>query len=448
MGRGKPGGAEAVERLLINGGNPLQGTVHVNGSKNAILPIMAATVLAAGRCRIHNAPRLRDVAVMAKTLGLLGAQVCWEGGTLIIDTTHLVNDDIPEEIMRETRSSILLLGAILGRYGSVRLSYPGGCNIGPRPIDLHLKGLAALNARITEKHGYIQAEAKYLRGGEIHLDFPSVGATENIILAATLARGATIIRNAAKEPEVVDLQNFLNKMGARIRGAGTDVIKVDGVHDLSPVSYSIIPDRIETGTLMMAVAMTGGEVMIKNAIYEHVEPVAAKLREAGAQVINNGDGIWVRNYKRLQGVDIKTLPYPGFPTDMQPQTMAMLSIATGTSVIIENIFANRFKHVDELRRMGAKIKLEGRAAIIRGSETLTGAVVEASDLRAGVALILAGLVAEGQTIIDHIYHIDRGYERIEEKLRSLGSQIWRTRVLKDEARSRAGEEVWTLKEVK
>ncbi|HHY36671.1 MAG TPA: UDP-N-acetylglucosamine 1-carboxyvinyltransferase [Firmicutes bacterium] len=414
-----------MERFAIIGGVPLQGTVHVNGAKNATLPIMAATVLAAGRCTICDAPYLRDVTVMTRILESLGAEVRREGRNLSIDTGQIDNWEIPENLMRETRSSIFLMGALLARKGKVRVAYPGGCNIGPRPIDLHLKGLRALNAQITERHGYVYAETKGLRGAEVHLDFPSVGATENIMMAAVRARGTTIIRNAAKEPEIVDLQNFLNKMGARIRGAGTDTIKIDGVESLGPISYTVIPDRIETGTFMVAAAMTGGEILIENGIFEHVEPIAAKLREAGAEVEGGETGIRVRGTGRLVGVDIKTLPYPGYPTDMQPQTMAMLSIAKGTSVIIENIFANRFKHVDELLRMGAQIKTEGRAAIIRGVEGLTGSAVEASDLRAGVALILAGLVAEGKTTIDNIYHVDRGYEAIEKKLQKLGAQIWR-----------------------
>jgi UDP-N-acetylglucosamine 1-carboxyvinyltransferase len=414
-----------VEQFAIIGGVPLRGTVLVNGAKNATLPIMAATVLAAGCCTICDAPYLRDVTVMTKILELLGAEVKREGRNLSIDTRQIDHVEIAEDLMRETRSSIFLMGALLGRKGKVKIAYPGGCNIGPRPIDLHLKGLRALNVQITEKYGYVYAETKGLRGAEVHLDFPSVGATENIMMAAVRAEGTTIIRNAAKEPEIVDLQNFLNKMGARIRGAGTDIIKIDGVDSLGPISYTVIPDRIETGTFMVAAAMTGGEILIENGIFEHVEPIAAKLREAGAEVEGGETGIRVRGTGRLVGVDIKTLPYPGYPTDMQPQTMAMLSIARGTSVIIENIFANRFKHVDELLRMGAQIKTEGRAAIIRGVEGLTGSAVEASDLRAGVALILAGLVAEGKTTIDNIYHVDRGYEAIEKKLQALGAQIWR-----------------------
>lgn len=328
--------------------------------------------------------------------------------------------------MREMRSSVFIMGALLGRLGAVRLSYPGGCAIGPRPIDLHLKGLASLGTQITERYGYITAEARKLQGCDIHLDFPSVGATENIMMAAVRASGATMIRNAAKEPEVVDLQNFLNKMGARIRGAGTDTIKIEGVTTLGPASHNVIPDRIEAGTFMVAAAMTGGDVYLENVIAEHSEPVAAKLREAGASVEAIGDKVHVWAKGRLNAVDIKTLPYPGYPTDMQPQTMAMLSGAAGTSVIIENIFANRFKHVDELRRMGAQISIEGRAAVVRGVERLSGAAVEASDLRAGVALVLAGLVAEGQTMVDHVYHIDRGYEGLEHKLVALGAQVQRS----------------------
>lgn len=413
-----------MDRFIITGGMPLKGTVRIAGAKNATLPIMAASLLCPGTCQIHEVPDLRDVRVMCEILKLMGAQIERGKGYCQIDARNVAACEVPENLMREMRSSIFIMGALLGRLGKVKVSYPGGCAIGPRPIDLHLKGLAALGAKITEKHGYVLAEAKELRGSDVHLDFPSVGATENIMMAAVRARGVTFIRNAAKEPEVVDLQNFLNKMGAKIRGAGTDTIKIEGVTDLYPTNHSVIPDRIEAGTFMVAAAMTQGEVYLENVIAEHTEPVAAKLREAGAEVETAGEGIRV-TARRLKAVDIKTLPYPGYPTDMQPQTMAMLSVADGTSVVIENIFVNRFKHVDELRRMGAQIKIEGRAAVIRGVERLSGACVEASDLRAGVALVLAGLVADGQTVVDHVYHIDRGYEGLEEKLRKLGAQIER-----------------------
>ncbi|MDK2924845.1 MAG: UDP-N-acetylglucosamine 1-carboxyvinyltransferase [Bacillota bacterium] len=413
-----------MDRFIITGGTPLKGTVRIAGAKNATLPIMAASLLCPGTCQINEVPDLRDVRVMCEILQLMGAQVERGKGCCRIDARNVAACEVPENLMREMRSSIFIMGALLGRLGKVKVSYPGGCAIGPRPIDLHLKGLATLGAKITEKHGYVVAEGKELRGSDVHLDFPSVGATENIMMAAVCARGVTFIRNAAKEPEVVDLQNFLNKMGAKIRGAGTDTIKIEGVTDLYPSNHSVIPDRIEAGTFMVAAAMTQGDVYLENVIAEHTEPVAAKLREAGAEVETVGEGIHV-TARRLQAVDIKTLPYPGYPTDMQPQTMAMLSIAEGTSVVIENIFVNRFKHVDELRRMGAQIKIEGRAAVIHGVERLSGACVEASDLRAGVALVLAGLVADGQTVVDHVYHIDRGYEGLEEKLKKLGAQIRR-----------------------
>lgn len=386
---------------------------------------MAASLLCPGACQISEVPDLRDVRVMCEILKLMGAKVEVGKGFCRINASDVIASEVPENLMREMRSSIFIMGALLGRLGKVKVSYPGGCAIGPRPIDLHLKGLAALGAKITEKHGYVLAEGPELRGSDVHLDFPSVGATENIMMAAVRARGTTFIRNAAKEPEVVDLQNFLNKLGAKIRGAGTDTIKVEGVTDLHPTMHAVIPDRIEAGTFMVAAAMTQGEVYLENTIAEHTEPVAAKLREAGAEVDTSGERIFVAGPRRLQAVDIKTLPYPGYPTDMQPQTMAMLSIAEGTSVVIENIFVNRFKHVDELRRMGAQIKIEGRAAVVRGVERLSGACVEASDLRAGVALVLAGLVAEGQTVLDNVHHIDRGYSALEEKLRGLGAQIER-----------------------
>ncbi|HKM38964.1 MAG TPA: UDP-N-acetylglucosamine 1-carboxyvinyltransferase [bacterium] len=423
--RQKNRGVAAVDKFIITGGQPLQGSIRIAGAKNATLPIMAASLLCPGCCQLTNVPNLRDVQMMKEILTLLGATIECGPQWRIIDASKATSMPIPEALMREMRSSVFLMGALLSRFGKAKLSYPGGCAIGPRPIDLHLKGLAALGAEIHERHGYIIAEAGVLEGADIHLDFPSVGATENIMMAAVRAQGVTVIRNAAKEPEVVDLQNFLNKMGAQIRGAGTDTIKIVGVSELKPAQHSIIPDRIEAGTFMVAAAMTGGYIQLENVISEHTEPVAAKLREIGARVDCHGGQIRVGAESKLNPADIKTLPYPGYPTDMQPQTMAMLSCAQGTSVIIETIFANRFKHVDELRRMGAQISIEGRAAVVRGVERLSGAVVEASDLRAGVALVLAGLVAEGKTTVDHVYHIDRGYDGLEQKLSTLGAQIQR-----------------------
>ena len=414
-----------MDKFLITGGKPLQGSVRIAGAKNATLPIMAASLLCPGSSEIKEVPNLRDVRMMKEILPLLGAKIESGPGWCRVNAAKVASSQVPERLMREMRSSVFLMGALLGRLRKVKVSYPGGCAIGPRPIDLHLKGLAALGAQISERYGYIMAEARTLQGADIHLDFPSVGATENIMLAAVRAQGVTVIRNAAKEPEVVDLQNFLNKMGACIRGAGTDTIKVEGVDKLNPASHSIIPDRIEAGTFMVAAAMTGGHIRLENVIAEHTEPVAAKLREAGVTVDTVGGHIEVQAQGQLKAVDVKTLPYPGYPTDMQPQTMAMLSCAQGTSVVIENIFTNRFKHVDELRRMGAQISIEGRAAVIRGVERLSGAAVEASDLRAGVALVLAGLAAEGQTTVDHVYHIDRGYDGLEQKLLALGAQVQR-----------------------
>lgn len=414
-----------MDKFLITGGKPLQGSVRIAGAKNATLPIMAASLLCPGSSEIKEVPNLRDVHMMKEILPLLGAKIESGPGWCRVNAAKVASSQVPERLMREMRSSVFLMGALLGRLRKVKVSYPGGCAIGPRPIDLHLKGLAALGAQISERYGYIMAEARTLQGADIHLDFPSVGATENIMLAAVRAQGVTVIRNAAKEPEVVDLQNFLNKIGACIRGAGTDTIKVEGVDKLKPASHSIIPDRIEAGTFMVAAAMTGGHIRLENVIAEHTEPVAAKLREAGVTVDTVGGHIEVQSEGQLKAVDVKTLPYPGYPTDMQPQTMAMLSCAQGTSVVIENIFTNRFKHVDELRRMGAQISIEGRAAVIRGVERLSGAAVEASDLRAGVALVLAGLAAEGQTTVDHVYHIDRGYDGLEQKLLALGAQVQR-----------------------
>jgi UDP-N-acetylglucosamine 1-carboxyvinyltransferase len=323
------------------------------------------------------------------------------------------------------RASKLVMGPLLARFQYVKMAYPGGCSIGSRPMDQHLRGMKTLGAEIKEKHGFIEAKATRLVGSEICLDFPSVGATENILLAATLAEGVTVIRNAAREPEVVDLQNFLNQMGAKIKGAGTDVIRIEGVKKLNSVEYTIIPDRIEAGTFMVMGAITGGEILINNVIPEHIEAVISKLREAGVEINETDEGILVRGGKKRQGVDVKTMPFPGFPTDMQAQMMALMAVSEGTSIVTETIFENRFKHVDELRRMGADIKVEGRVAIIKGVKSLSGAYVETSDLRAGAALVTAGLVADGATVLDKVHLIDRGYENFEQKLRGLGAQILR-----------------------
>ncbi len=413
-----------MEKFIVTGEVQLKGCVQVGGAKNATLPIMAATLLSNGLSILHDVPELRDITMMQNIMRLLGASIIREGHTLIIDTASVVRTDIPESLMREMRASVFLMGPLLGRFRKVRLSYPGGCDIGPRPINLHIKALEKLGACIKESGGYILAEAKELIGGEITFDFPSVGATENAIMAAVLARGTTVIRNAAREPEVIDLQNFLNSMGARVGGAGTDCIFIQGVKALHSTEYQIMPDRIEAGTLLIAAAMTGGDVVIENINHAYLFSVIDKLQEIGAAVECRGNAIRLQA-GNLRGVDIKTLPYPGFPTDLQAPILSLLAVAKGTSIISETIFENRFKHVDELTRMGAKITVAGRSAVIRGVDGLSGTSVTAPDLRAGGALVLAGLVASGTTVIDQVYHIDRGYDRLEEKLNSLGAVIFR-----------------------
>ncbi len=416
-----------MQRFMICGGNRLKGIIRVSGSKNSTLPILAATILNAGKNIIHGTPGLRDVSVMKDVLISLGARIIWGNQIIEVDTSQVYSSEISEYLTRRMRASNLVLGALLGRFGRVKISYPGGCQIGSRPMNLHLKGLRAMGADIYEKFGYITAEAKKLVGADIHLDLPSVGATENIMMAAVLAEGVTSIRNAAKEPEIVDLQNFLNKMGAGVKGAGTDTIKIEGVTpgDLGPAVHTVIPDRIEAGTHLVAAAITGGEVTVKNVIPEHLEPLLAKLREANVDVFTGDDWIRLTGAGRVRAVDIKTMPYPGFPSDMQPQMMALLSLAEGTSVVTETIFENRFKHVGELRRMGADIKVEGQSAIITGVPKISGAYVEASDLRAGAALVMAALAAEDGTVLENIEHIDRGYEQLETKYNALGARIIR-----------------------
>lgn len=427
-----------MDRYLIRGRERLNGKIRVSGAKNAVLPMLAATVLTRCPCKIYDAPALKDVAVMAEILRRLGAVVDYrfdpEAGKpyLYVDPSAIEIHEVGEDLTREMRSSIFLMGSLLGRLGRVRVAYPGGCDIGPRPIDLHLRGLVSLGASIQERYGYIDAEAHGLRGTEIHLDFPSVGATENIMMAAVLARGTTVIRNAAKEPEIVDLQNFLNSMGARVKGAGMDVIRIEGVGELGGTSHTVIPDRIEVGTFMAAAAVTHGDIWIENVIPEHVESTIAKFREAGVTVECYDNAMRVAGTRRLKAVDAKTLPYPGFPTDMQPQMMAMMTLAEGTSVITETIFENRFKHAEELRRMGANIKVEGRTAVVKGVDALSGALLQATNLRSGAALVIAALAAEGLSTVEGVHHIDRGYERLEEKLQALGAKIQRQRMNPEE----------------
>jgi len=410
-----------LDKLLIGGGTRVRGRVRVSGSKNATLPIMAACLLTRKECILHQVPDLDDVKVMEEVLVSLGAKVKRENGTLIINPENITSYELPEHMSRKMRASNLVMGALLGRFGKARVSYPGGCAIGQRPMDIHLKGFRELGFKTEECYGYIEGYAAGSSDCEIMLDFPSVGATENLMMAAAVSKNNTVIRNAAREPEIVDMQNFLNRMGARIRGAGLDVIRIEGVSELNGVEHEVIPDRIEAGTFMVLAAVSGGDIVVENVVAEHLVPVAAKIRETGAEVIqHNGSAIRVLGNRKLGPVDIKTMPYPGFPTDMQPQMMALLSGIEGTSVIVETIFENRFMHVNELRRMGADIKIEGRVAIIKGKSRLRGATVEATDLRAGAALIIAAVGSTGETMINNAFHVDRGYEKIEEKLGALG----------------------------
>lgn len=416
-----------MERLIVKGGNRLVGTVKTSGAKNAVLPIIAASILGTSPSRLDEIPALEDVRTICAVLECLGIKVdASEPHTLKIDSREITSCEAPYELVRSMRASFLVMGPLLARKGYARISQPGGCAIGTRPIDLHLKGFEALGVKIEQGHGYIEASApEGMTGANIYLDFPSVGATENIMMAAAMAKGTTVLENPAEEPEIVDLANYLNQMGARVRGAGTNVITIEGVSELHGVQHSVIPDRIEAGTYMIAAAMTGGDVIIENVLPEHQKPLIAKLREAGALVEEDIDRIHVVGSGKLKAVDIKTLPYPGFPTDMQAQMMAMLSVAEGRSKITETVFENRFMHVVELNRMGANITTEGRSAVISGPARLTGCTVRATDLRAGAAMILAGLVAEGAMEICDIYHIDRGYEEIAAKLTRLGADIKR-----------------------
>lgn len=420
-----------MEKLIVKGGNRLVGAVKTSGAKNAVLPIIAASILGTTPSHLDEVPMLEDVHTISEVLKCLGLSVeCSpEKNVLDIDSTEITSYEAPYELVRTMRASFLVMGPLLARIGKARISMPGGCAIGARPIDIHLKGFEALGVKIEQGHGYIEASApEGLKGTSIYFDFPSVGATENIMMAASLAEGTTILENAAEEPEIVDLANYLNKMGAKIRGAGTDTIRIEGVEKLHGADYTIIPDRIEAGTYMIAAAMTGGDIVVENVLPEHQKPLIAKLREAGAVVEEDIDKVRVIGKNPLKAVSIKTLPYPGFPTDMQAQMMAMMVIADGRSKVTETVFENRFMHVVELNRMGAQISTEGRSAVIDGPCKLTGCDVRATDLRAGAAMILAGLVAEGTTRIGDLHHIDRGYENIVAKLKNLGADIERVDV--------------------
>lgn len=414
-----------MRNIVVNGGRPLTGRVRISGAKNAALAIMCAALMSEEPIILDNVPNISDVRILTEIIGTLGAKVKWVGEeSLYINPPTEINQDAPYDQVKKLRASNLLLGPLLARYSRASVALPGGCNIGVRPMDLHFKGLQGLGADITIERGFVIGSANRLIGARIYLDFPSVGATENTMMAACLAEGQTIIENVAKEPEIVDLANFLNAMGAKVRGAGTDVIKIDGRTVLNSCRrYSVIPDRIEAGTYMVAAAATRGEVLIENVIPKHLEPVIAKLREANVIIEEAEDTLRVSALKQLKPVDIKTLPYPGFPTDMQSQMMVLLSTIPGISIIVENIFENRFQVADELKRMGAKIKVEGRMAVVEGVAALHGTHVKATDLRAGAALLIAGLISSGETVISNAQYIHRGYQDIQGKLNSLGASV-------------------------
>lgn len=412
-----------MPKIIVKKSAPLRGTVRIDGAKNAVLPIIAATLLAEGKSVLKGVPNLRDVHVISDLLRHLGAEVTYEGTTLTVDASNITTCEAPYELVRKMRASFLVMGPLLARFNHTKISMPGGCAIGTRPIDLHLKGFKSLGAEVEIDHGFVEAKTEKLTGNKLYLDFPSVGATENIMMAAALAEGTTIIENAAEEPEIVDLANFLNEMGANVKGAGTNTIKIKGVESLKGAEHTVIPDRIEAATYMVAAAMTKGDITVENVLMEHLKPIIAKLRETGCEIIEMENAVRVIGPEVLKPIDIKTLPHPGFPTDVQAQFMAMLTIANGTAVVIETVFENRFMHVAEFNRMGADIKIEGRSAIVNGVDKLYGAKVNATDLRAGAALILCGLIAEGETQIGEIYHIQRGYVDIDKKIRALGGNI-------------------------
>ncbi len=415
-----------MEKLIVRGPAVLKGEIRINGAKNSALPIIPAAILADSPITLENIPGIEDIKMQIKIIESMGARVAWIGGNSIrIDPSGIKPVTPPYELVKKLRASYYLLGVMLARFGRGKVPVPGGCDLGPRPIDQHIKGLSSLGADIRQNHGVVEMRAK-LAGNKVYLDVVSVGATINIMLAAVLAPGRTVIENCAKEPEIVDLASFLNAMGGQVRGAGTDVIKIDGVKSLQGTSYSIIPDRIETGTYMLAVAATGGKVLLKNVIPKHMDPVIAKLKEVGAVVEVGEDTISVEcSTKPLQSVDVKTFPYPGYPTDLQSMMTVLLTQTRGTGIITENIFEARFRHVGELKRMGADIKVEGRSAVIRGGVPLTACPIKATDLRAGAACAVAGLVAEGVTEVSGVEHIDRGYDCFEARLQSLGAEVFR-----------------------
>lgn len=418
-----------MEKIIVRGGQRLFGTVKVEGAKNSVLPVLAATLLASdGKTIIRDVPTLSDVYTINEVLRNLNAEVVFENNTVTIDASRELKEEAPFEYVRKMRASVLVMGSLLARNGRARVALPGGCAIGSRPIDQHLKGFEAMGAKVKVGNGFIEAEVDgRLTGAKIYLDFPSVGATENIMMAATLAEGTTIIENVAKEPEIVDLANLLNKMGANVKGAGTGTIRIEGVNVLFGADHTIIPDRIEAGTFMVAAAITGGNVLVKGAVPEHLSSLIAKMEEMGVTILEEGDGVRVIGPEQLKAVDIKTMPHPGFPTDMQSQMMALLLRAQGTSMITETVFENRFMHVEEFRRMNADVKIEGRSVILNGPSNLQGAEVAATDLRAAAALILTGLVADGITRVTELKHLDRGYVDFHKKLAILGADIERVK---------------------
>ena len=416
----------AEEKITVEGGRRLTGSIATSGSKNAVLPVIAAALLSSGPCKIIDVPKLADVDVIYQVLEGLGAKLGWDGKELNIDASNLNNCEASDEMVRKMRASFLVMGPLLARMGRAKVSMPGGCAIGARPIELHIKGFEAMGASVRNEQGYVLAETSGLKGARIYLDFPSVGATENLMMAAALAKGSTVLENAAEEPEIVDLANFINSMGGRVRGAGTKIIKIDGVSQMNGCEHQVIPDRIEAGSFLVAAAITGGELIVENVIPDHIKPVIAKLVEVGCEITEGESSLLIRTKGRLQAVDIKTLPYPGFPTDMQAQFMTLMTKAKGASVITETIFENRFMHAEELRRMGADIRINGRSAVVEGPSNLQGAAVKASDLRAGMALIIAALAADGKSEIGNINVIDRGYDDLVNKLQGAGANIRRS----------------------
>lgn len=426
-----------MDAIIVRGGNRLSGTVEIEGAKNAALPILAASILGQNRpSKLKNIPLLSDIYTMNEVLSYLNMEVTFneEDKTLELDATMDLKSDTPFEFMNKMRASVVVMGPLLARNGQARVAMPGGCSIGTRPIDLHLKGFEAMGVEITQGNGYLEATVDQLKGADIYLDFPSVGATQNIMMAATMAEGTTVIENAAREPEIVDLANYLNRMGAKVVGAGTEKIRITGVEELTGCNHSVIPDRIESGTFMVAAAITEGNVLIKDMVGEHNRPLISKLREMGVTIEEEADGIRVIGPEKLTAVDIKTMPYPGFPTDMQAQFTIAQLMAEGTSIVRETVFENRFMHLEEMRKMDAQFQIDGQSAVIRGGNQLEGATVASTDLRASAALILAGLRADGYTKVIEISHLDRGYYKFHEKLSALGANVERVSATEEPAK--------------